>query len=193
MTKRSSSPSPICGSYRRPCRCSASACAWRRLLRAVGDARRAMNVTLFAGLATAVLDPILIFGFGLDLVGAAIAALLSRCVLVYIGWGGRCGSTTWWLGRRRHPDARRAGAVQRRRPRHPDEHRDPRGLGLRHILHGQIRRSGGGRPRDRRPDRAGGLRRHLRADRSGRADLRPESGRPKVSTAYPKPCAPPCS
>jgi putative MATE family efflux protein len=58
------------------------------LLRAVGDARRAMNVTLFAGLATAVLDPILIFGFGLDLVGAAIAALLSRCVLFYIGWVG---------------------------------------------------------------------------------------------------------
>ena len=73
------------------------------LLRAVGDARRAMNVTLFAGLATAVLDPILIFGFGLDFVGAAIAALLSRCVLVYIGWGGRCGSMTWWHGRRRHP------------------------------------------------------------------------------------------
>ena len=58
------------------------------LLRAVGDARRAMNVTLYAGLATAVLDPILIFGFGLDLVGAAIAALLSRSVLVYIGWQG---------------------------------------------------------------------------------------------------------
>src|SRR3954470_20376704 len=58
------------------------------LLRAVGDARRAMNVTLFAGLATAVLDPLLIFGFHLDLIGAAIAALLSRCVLFYIGWRG---------------------------------------------------------------------------------------------------------
>ncbi|UEM05971.1 polysaccharide biosynthesis C-terminal domain-containing protein [Skermanella rosea] len=58
------------------------------LLRAVGDARRSMNVTLFAGAATAVLDPILIFGFDLDLMGAAIAALLSRCVLVAIGWHG---------------------------------------------------------------------------------------------------------
>ena len=48
------------------------------LLRAVGDARRAMNVTLFAGLATAVLDPILIFGFGLELDGAAISAVVSR-------------------------------------------------------------------------------------------------------------------
>ncbi|EWY42218.1 multidrug transporter MatE [Skermanella stibiiresistens SB22] len=61
------------------------------LLRAVGDARRSMNVTLFAGLATAVLDPILIFGFDLDLMGAAIAALLSRCVLVAIGWRGASG------------------------------------------------------------------------------------------------------
>ena len=59
-----------------------------------------MNVTLFAGLATAALDPILIFGFDLDCVGAAIAALLSRGVLVYTSAGGEwCGSTTWSHGR----------------------------------------------------------------------------------------------
>ena len=34
------------------------------LLRSVGDARRAMFVTLGAGVATALLDPLLIFGFG---------------------------------------------------------------------------------------------------------------------------------
>ena len=90
MTKRSSSPSPICGSYRHPAAARHRHVPGGALL-AVGDARRAMNVTLFAGLATAVLDPILIFGFGLDLVGAAIAALLSRCVLVYIGCGGGAG------------------------------------------------------------------------------------------------------
>jgi hypothetical protein len=40
-----------------------------------------MNVTLFAALATAVMDPILIFGLHLGLPGAAISTVLSRCVL----------------------------------------------------------------------------------------------------------------
>jgi Na+-driven multidrug efflux pump len=58
------------------------------LLRCIGDARRAMNVTLFAALATAVMDPILIFGLHLDLPGAAISTVLSRFVLVTLGWLG---------------------------------------------------------------------------------------------------------
>ena len=58
------------------------------LLRSVGDARRAMNVTLFAAVATAALDPILIFGLHLGLTGAAISTVLSRCVLAYVGWRG---------------------------------------------------------------------------------------------------------
>lgn len=58
------------------------------LLRSVGDARRAMNVTLFAALATAVLDPVLIFVLRLDLTGAAIGTVLSRAVLAYVGWRG---------------------------------------------------------------------------------------------------------
>ncbi len=58
------------------------------LLRCIGDARRAMNVTLFAALATAVLDPILIFGLHLGLPGAAISTVLSRCVLATLGWRG---------------------------------------------------------------------------------------------------------
>ena len=40
--------------------------------------------------------------------------------------------------------------------------------------------AGGGGAGDRRPDRAGRVRRHLRPDRSGRADLRPESRRAPV-------------
>ncbi|ASJ74357.1 MATE family efflux transporter [Granulosicoccus antarcticus] len=48
------------------------------LLRAVGEARLSMWATIIAGLVNAVLDPILIFGFGLDLTGAAIASVLSR-------------------------------------------------------------------------------------------------------------------
>lgn len=62
------------------------ACA--ALLRAVGDARRAMVVTLAAALVTAVLDPILIFGFKLGLDGAAIASVVSRVVLAAVGLHG---------------------------------------------------------------------------------------------------------
>lgn len=55
------------------------------ILRGVGDARRAMFVTLGAGLAAAVFDPLLIFGFGLGLDGAAIATFFSRVVLLAVG------------------------------------------------------------------------------------------------------------
>jgi len=58
------------------------------LLRSVGDARRAMNVTLFAAVSTAILDPILIFGLHLGLEGAAISTVLSRVVLLSYGWRG---------------------------------------------------------------------------------------------------------
>nr|WP_245215139.1 MATE family efflux transporter [Pararoseomonas indoligenes] len=58
------------------------------LLRAVGDARGSMMVTLAAAIATAVLDPLLIFGLGLDLTGAAISTVLSRLLLAYVGWHG---------------------------------------------------------------------------------------------------------
>ncbi len=51
------------------------------LLRAVGEARLSMWATIIAGLVNAVLDPIFIFGFGLDLVGAAMASVLSRCTV----------------------------------------------------------------------------------------------------------------
>lgn len=58
------------------------------LLRAVGDARRSMNVTLFGGLATLVLDPILILALDLGLTGAAVATLGSRLVMAWVGWHG---------------------------------------------------------------------------------------------------------
>ena len=48
------------------------------LLRAHGDARRAMTVTLIAGGVNAVLDPIFIFVFGWGLEGAAIASVCAR-------------------------------------------------------------------------------------------------------------------
>ncbi|RFB78846.1 MATE family efflux transporter [Methylovirgula sp. 4M-Z18] len=58
------------------------------VLRAVGDARRAMYVTLAGGLVTVFTDPLFIFVFGFGVYGAAIATVISRCVFVCIGtWG----------------------------------------------------------------------------------------------------------
>lgn len=56
------------------------------LLRAVGDARRAMNVTLAGAVITAVLDPVFIFALHLNLDGAAITTVLSRVLLCALGW-----------------------------------------------------------------------------------------------------------
>lgn len=55
------------------------------LLRAVGDAKRAMYVTLIAGFATALLDPIFIFGFDMGINGAATATVISRVIMVSFG------------------------------------------------------------------------------------------------------------
>lgn len=54
-------------------------------LRAMGEARQAMYVTLGGGLVAAVLDPILIFGFDLGLEGAAIAMALTRLWIAGFG------------------------------------------------------------------------------------------------------------
>ncbi len=48
------------------------------ILRAHGAATRSMWATIIAGLVNAVLDPILIFGLGLDLTGAALASVAAR-------------------------------------------------------------------------------------------------------------------
>lgn len=51
------------------------------ILRAHGDARRAMMATIIGGIVNAVLDPILIFGLDLELTGAAIASFAARVVI----------------------------------------------------------------------------------------------------------------
>jgi putative MATE family efflux protein len=58
------------------------------ILRAAGDARRAMYVTLAGGILTAACDPLLIFGFGLGVDGAAITSVLARLTLVAVGFHG---------------------------------------------------------------------------------------------------------
>ncbi|MGD8310946.1 MAG: MATE family efflux transporter [Chromatiales bacterium] len=55
------------------------------LLRAVGDARRAMFITLSSGAVAAVLDPLLIFGLGLGIDGAAIALAITRGLMAVVG------------------------------------------------------------------------------------------------------------
>ena len=55
------------------------------VLRAAGDARRAMYVTLSGGVITAFTDPLLIFGFGLGVYGAAWATVISRFVFLAVG------------------------------------------------------------------------------------------------------------
>jgi len=55
------------------------------LLRATGDARRAMYVTLGAAATALVMDPLLILGFDLGLHGVAIATVIVRIAMVLIG------------------------------------------------------------------------------------------------------------
>lgn len=55
------------------------------VLRATGEATRAMYVTLAGGLANAALDPVLIFVAGLGVDGAAIASVASRFVVMGVG------------------------------------------------------------------------------------------------------------
>jgi len=56
------------------------------LLRAVGDGKRAMLVTLIAAIVTAVLDPLMIIVFGWGLDGAAYANICARIVLAAVGF-----------------------------------------------------------------------------------------------------------
>lgn len=51
------------------------------ILRAHGDARRAMMATIYGGVVNAVLDPILIFGLDLELTGAALASVAARITI----------------------------------------------------------------------------------------------------------------
>ncbi|GBQ85639.1 Na+ driven multidrug/antimicrobial extrusion protein MatE [Gluconacetobacter johannae DSM 13595] len=83
------------------------------LLRAVGDARRSMNVTLIGALASAALDPLLIFWLHLGLDGAAISTILSRGFVAALGFHAvrRHDMLEWPAARYILPDARLVGGV----------------------------------------------------------------------------------
>ncbi len=55
------------------------------ILRSVGDAQRAMYVTLFGAIANVVLDPIFIFALGWGLEGAGAASFCARLVVMVTG------------------------------------------------------------------------------------------------------------
>jgi len=57
-------------------------------MRGLGDARRAMYITLSAAITTLVLDPIFIFNFGWGIQGSAIANAISDIIAFVIGFHG---------------------------------------------------------------------------------------------------------
>jgi putative MATE family efflux protein len=58
------------------------------VLRSVGDARRAMNVTLSGAIVNTILDVIFIVHFGLGIEGAALSSVLARLVMMGVGLRG---------------------------------------------------------------------------------------------------------
>jgi putative MATE family efflux protein len=58
------------------------------VLRGLGDARRAMFITLSAAVVTAILDPIMIFWLDLGIQGAAVANVIAYCVSFATGLHG---------------------------------------------------------------------------------------------------------
>jgi putative MATE family efflux protein len=58
------------------------------VLRSVGDARRAMHVTLSGAIVNTLLDLVLIVHLGLGIEGAALSSLLARLVIMGIGFHG---------------------------------------------------------------------------------------------------------
>jgi putative MATE family efflux protein len=62
------------------------------VLRAVGDARRAMHVTLAGAMVTAALDPVLIFVLDFGVMGAAWTVVFARLTAFALGWRGAQGA-----------------------------------------------------------------------------------------------------
>ena len=58
------------------------------VLRSVGDARRAMHVTLSGAIVNTILDLVFIVHFGLGLEGAVLSSLLARIVIMGVGFYG---------------------------------------------------------------------------------------------------------
>lgn len=55
------------------------------VMRALGHAKESMYLTLLGGLVNAVLDPLFIFGFAMDIEGAAVATVCARFAMMAYG------------------------------------------------------------------------------------------------------------
>ena len=151
------------------------------ILRGVGDARRAMYVTLGAAVAAAILDPILIFGLDLGIDGAAISTVLSRAMMLAIGIHGA--HVVHHLIKL--PDRERLVAAFRPFfsigvPAVLTQIATPVGNAYVTTADRAVRRRCSRRLGDYRPHRPGRLRCHFRAFRRGRSDSRPELRRPQI-------------
>ena len=145
------------------------------ILRAHGDARRAMMATIAGGIVNAILDPILIFGFELDLTGAALASFVARGGDSLYRADADC-APLW-----RHRAAQAGGHVARlvSRVGHCracdfDASGDAGGAGLCHARDGGIWRRRGRGNGDCQPHDAGGFCGDIRAVGGGGAGHRPE-------------------
>ena len=144
------------------------------LLRSIGDAKRAMNVTLFAALATAVVDPILIFGLHLGLPGARSVRCCPASYWRHSAGSGRHYGTKWSRAIVPGSDKRLRRHLLRRRPCSADEPRNAARRRLRDSKHGCLRSRCGGGPSHDRSHLSGCIRAHLCAERCGRTDPRAE-------------------
>ena len=77
-------------------------------LRAVGDPRRAMYVTLISAITNAILDPLFIFGLDMGIAGAALATVAANALALLAGWHG-LSRRHGMLGRPSLPGLRRDG------------------------------------------------------------------------------------
>ncbi len=66
----------------------ASAIIFSFSLRAIGDARRAMYVTLVTAITNAILDPVFIFALDMGIAGAATATVMANLLSLLVGWHG---------------------------------------------------------------------------------------------------------
>lgn len=57
-----------------------------QIIRAYGEARLSMWISISAALVNLLLDPIFIFAFGLQLNGAALSAACAQCVMTALAW-----------------------------------------------------------------------------------------------------------
>ena len=151
------------------------------ILRGVGDARRAMYVTLFSAVATAILDPILIFWLDLGLDGAAISTVLSRFVMLVVGWyGARTVHNLLAFPTRARLVAAAKAVLRHRHSRSPHAARDADRQRLCDGRGGALRRRCGGRHGGDRALGAGRLRGPVRRVRRDRPDPRAKSRCPEI-------------